>query len=404
LSIKYSVAIPTYNGSKYLSSAINSILKSPRTDIEVLVSNNFSSDNTKEILKSFDDSRLNIVEPDVFLPMSAHYEFIISKARGQWLTIIGDDDAIMSDAFDKLDNLIYKYPDIEIITSARAYYFWEGCEKLYGNKVVSYSSKLSEKKKSTNIGLISSLFGLKSSFELPKIYTGSFIKKTLFEEIKSNSGGYFYHSINPDIYSSVAICLSRSNYLFVEEPLAWVGTSNKTMSNATKLDDENKNLKKSTIVFMDKIPKKISSKISFKLFFEKFHQLFIYESLVQCPLRKYNYDSKFIKTIIYSSVLATIIDEYFQRDNKKVNTLIKEIYSECKKNKIFLINLVMLFAIILIFRLIINIIKIIKILMKKSKIFGYFSFYSNDRNKFKNILDASNHIIKLKANIKKIIF
>lgn len=42
--------------------------------------------------------------------------------------------------------------------------------------------------------------------------------------------------------------------------------------------------------------------------------------------------------------------------------------------------------------------------MKKSKIFGYFSFYSNDRNKFKNILNASNHIVKLKANIKKIIF
>ena len=46
MTIKYSIIIPTRNKAEYLPYAIKSVLDSSRDDIEVIVSNNFSTDNT----------------------------------------------------------------------------------------------------------------------------------------------------------------------------------------------------------------------------------------------------------------------------------------------------------------------------------------------------------------------
>ena len=43
--------------------------------------------------------------------------------------------------FESLDRHIEQFPQVDIISSVRAYYFWEGCEDLYGNAVVGYYSR-----------------------------------------------------------------------------------------------------------------------------------------------------------------------------------------------------------------------------------------------------------------------
>jgi glycosyltransferase involved in cell wall biosynthesis len=109
MTIKYSIVIPTKNRAYYLKYAIKSVLSSPRQDIELVVSNNFSSDETSKILSEINDSRMRVVSPDIALPMASHYEFAISKARGDWITILGDDDAVMPYIFESLDRYILNY-------------------------------------------------------------------------------------------------------------------------------------------------------------------------------------------------------------------------------------------------------------------------------------------------------
>lgn len=228
MKIKYSIVIPTRNRDEYLQYAIQSVINSPRKDIELIVSNNHSTDETKEILKKIVDPRVKIITPQNDLPMAGHYEFAIGHAKGEWITILGDDDAVMPHIFETLDSYISQYPDIDIISSARAYYFWKGCEDLYGQSVVIFKSHTKVELRSTKKDLIKVSQGLRSCFDMPQIYTTGIIKRSLYEEIKNKSGGFFYHSIIPDIYSVVALCLSRDKYLRVEEPLFWVGTSNKS--------------------------------------------------------------------------------------------------------------------------------------------------------------------------------
>jgi glycosyltransferase involved in cell wall biosynthesis len=295
--------IPTKNRAYYLKYAIKSVLISPRQDIELVVSNNFSSDETSKILSEINDSRMRVVSPDIALPMAAHYEFAISKARGDWITILGDDDAVMPYIFESLDKYILNYSNVDIISSARAYYFWEGCENIYGDLVVAYSSKFKDKIRSTKNDLYKALLGLRNFTAMPQLYTTGIIKKSLYEEIKLKCSGYFYYSIIPDIYSAVAICLARNSYLRIEEPLFWTGTSNKSMgiSNRIYLDAKHltEKLKNNSI----KIPKNISADISYYLHLNQFSCMYFYECLLQCPLTSKSLRaSHWLKTLVLARV------------------------------------------------------------------------------------------------------
>lgn len=53
-----SVIIPTYNAAKYLNASIQSVLSQTFKDFELLIIDDGSTDNTKEIISAYDDSRL----------------------------------------------------------------------------------------------------------------------------------------------------------------------------------------------------------------------------------------------------------------------------------------------------------------------------------------------------------
>ena len=50
---KISIGIPIYNGEKFLTSTIESILKQTFVDFEIIFSNNASTDKTSDICKKF---------------------------------------------------------------------------------------------------------------------------------------------------------------------------------------------------------------------------------------------------------------------------------------------------------------------------------------------------------------
>ena len=396
MNIKYSIVIPTRNRAEYVKYAIKSVLSSPRKDIELIVSNNFSTDYTTDILSKILDSRLKVVSPDFFLPMAAHYEFAISKARGKWITILGDDDALMPYFFSSIDKYIKNYPKIDIISSVRAYYFWKGCEDRYGDIVVNFNSKFNSQLRSTKKDFMSVLKGSRSCFDMPQIYTTCIVKRELFEEIKFNSGGNFYHSIIPDMYSVVALCLSRDKYLRTEEPLFWVGTSNKSMGRADLIYKDAKKIDSNIENNHIKVNTKISNDVSYVLHSNKFHPMYMLECFLKTPLNKSPYNIKKIKT----TVLASVLNILKKRSKIQKNILLKELYSECKRYNITYINLYFKAAILLVENFFfVSKDRIIDILTRINFI-KPLRLKSNQREKYLTILDASD-AVNLLINQKK---
>lgn len=92
------IGIPTYNrASGYLRGAIESALAQSYTNIEVIVSDNCSTDHTRGVVQSFDDPRLIYFRQEENIGQVNNTNFIVQKARGDYLLIYHDDDMIDPD-------------------------------------------------------------------------------------------------------------------------------------------------------------------------------------------------------------------------------------------------------------------------------------------------------------------
>lgn len=220
-----SILIPTRNRAEYLRYAIQSALNLDSNEIEIIVSENYSNDNSWDICNSFSDPRLKICQPEKPLPMHENFEFLLQQSRGEWVTFIGDDDAVMPHCVDHLLYLTRKYPHAEAIASPRAYYFWDGCQKNYGQLAVSFSFSTGEKWQDSKEKLNDVLNCKLDYIYLPQMYSGGFHRRSLIDRVFRSQNGIYFKSVIPDAYTALMACVHTYRYLETEVPMTWVGTS-----------------------------------------------------------------------------------------------------------------------------------------------------------------------------------
>ena len=87
----FSVIIPTFNQSNFLSRALDSVVNQNFNNFEIIVIDNFSSDNTKKIVKSFKKKIIyKRIENKGIIAKSRNVGIQISK--GKWLAFLDSDD------------------------------------------------------------------------------------------------------------------------------------------------------------------------------------------------------------------------------------------------------------------------------------------------------------------------
>lgn len=93
-----SIVLPTYNRAQLLPFAIQSVLAQSYTNLELIIVDDNSPDNTGEVVKSFDDPRIRYVRnsPNLKLPRALNRGF--SSAQGEYLTWTSDDNLYRPEA------------------------------------------------------------------------------------------------------------------------------------------------------------------------------------------------------------------------------------------------------------------------------------------------------------------
>lgn len=103
-----SVVIPVYNGENYIDKCLTNILNQTYKNLEILIINDGSTDNTSKILEKYKDKRIRIInQKNMGLTMSRNVG--LDNFRGDYLYFVDVDDYIEPDTIEYLYNLSIKY-------------------------------------------------------------------------------------------------------------------------------------------------------------------------------------------------------------------------------------------------------------------------------------------------------
>lgn len=112
-----SVIMPAYNAEKYISNAIESILNQTFKKFELIIINDFSTDKTLDIIKSFKkkDPRIEIVNNDMRLDIARTLNKGIDMAKSNMIARMDADDIAFSNRLELQYKLISSSKNIAVV-------------------------------------------------------------------------------------------------------------------------------------------------------------------------------------------------------------------------------------------------------------------------------------------------
>lgn len=109
--------MPIYNGSSYMRDGIDCILSQTYQNIELILIDDCSSDDTSAIMNSYQDSRIRIIHNVENLGASAARSLGIQVAAGKYIALMDHDDICVPNRLTKQIDFMESYPDIGVCSS-----------------------------------------------------------------------------------------------------------------------------------------------------------------------------------------------------------------------------------------------------------------------------------------------
>jgi glycosyltransferase involved in cell wall biosynthesis len=99
---KISVCIATYNGGKYIKEQLDSIFQQLPKDAEVVISDDSSTDNTLQVIDSYNDKRILVHPNQKFRSPIFNFENALKHAKGDFIFLSDQDDIWLPGRLDKM--------------------------------------------------------------------------------------------------------------------------------------------------------------------------------------------------------------------------------------------------------------------------------------------------------------
>jgi glycosyltransferase involved in cell wall biosynthesis len=96
-----SICIPVYNGEKYIAETIECCINQTYKNLEIIFSDNYSTDGTLSHIRSYKDPRIKIYLNDTNIGLEANYRKALSYATGKYMGFLGADDTMHKTAVEK---------------------------------------------------------------------------------------------------------------------------------------------------------------------------------------------------------------------------------------------------------------------------------------------------------------
>ena len=107
--------MPVYNGSKYLSEAIESILNQTFRDYELLIIDDASKDNSVEIINGYNENRIRLIENKKNIGQAETLNRGLNLAKGKFIARIDQDDIALNKRLEKQVYYLESHPRVGVL-------------------------------------------------------------------------------------------------------------------------------------------------------------------------------------------------------------------------------------------------------------------------------------------------
>lgn len=198
-----SVCIPTYNRENELFELIEILLKVRRDDLEIVITDNCSTDQTRQVVSHYEDRRLRYCCNNEPIPALQNVIHSIFNGTGKYVLYCNDRDLLFAERIEKLMNVLSEN-DFSFLHSPRyssadrmsLHIYEKGYESLIHQKCIHHPTGMV-----FNRDLISQHLN-EADYErfVPFVYTYDFLMLDLIQYEKSAIFDYGYWSARPMSY------------------------------------------------------------------------------------------------------------------------------------------------------------------------------------------------------------
>lgn len=114
-----SICIPVYNGAAYIDETVQCCINQTYRNIEVIFSDNCSTDNTVELIKRYNDPRIKIYSNSKNEGLLNNFKKVFTYATGKYMSFLGADDGMTNDCIEKCVRILEdpKYKNVVLVNT-----------------------------------------------------------------------------------------------------------------------------------------------------------------------------------------------------------------------------------------------------------------------------------------------
>lgn len=121
-----SVCVPTRNRANLLRATLSAMQRQTRPYSELIIGDDASEDNTKDVVKSFPDPRIRYLRYERNVGIYANWNTLIEHCSGDYVCIYHDHDQYSDTILETSANLLDKYPLMSFVHTALTIVDWKG--------------------------------------------------------------------------------------------------------------------------------------------------------------------------------------------------------------------------------------------------------------------------------------
>lgn len=212
-----SICIPTHNRPEFLKQALQSALNQTYKNIEIIISDNSTGNESVILISQFKDKRIKYYKNSSTISSFANVSRVAQLARGKYIKYLLDDDLLKPDCVDEMVKILEKYSKVGVVMAPLDIIDENGSPiqpRFYFFKKMKYLYKYLNKNKYLNKEIIIQDF-------LTQVYpccvpSGIMFRKSLFDSVGGFDEKYNY-------IGDLELCMSfatKMDFYYIDEFLS----------------------------------------------------------------------------------------------------------------------------------------------------------------------------------------